>query len=194
MSTSRLEETGVRHRAHHRRCPRPQHHAHPDPDRPHQQQHTLNLRWPWPSPSQLRGWHARPGKETADRELAQQLESPSGTGRVDPVFITACTPRRTPRGYSHWTNPFSLGNLCALQAWGGRAHQGRAARWDHFDTRSTSRSTAAVITRQAPPRTRSRCASGPLRCNELDALLLGRVTYEMIESAWRQPATGTWPD
>jgi dihydrofolate reductase len=27
-----------------------------------------------------------------------------------------------------------------------------------------------------------------------DALLLGRVTYEMMEQAWRQPATGTWPD
>jgi dihydrofolate reductase len=27
-----------------------------------------------------------------------------------------------------------------------------------------------------------------------DALLFGRVTYEMMESAWRQPASGTWPD
>jgi dihydrofolate reductase len=27
-----------------------------------------------------------------------------------------------------------------------------------------------------------------------DALLFGRVTYEMMESAWREPATGTWPD
>ena len=27
-----------------------------------------------------------------------------------------------------------------------------------------------------------------------DALLFGRVAYEMMESAWRQPATGTWPD
>lgn len=27
-----------------------------------------------------------------------------------------------------------------------------------------------------------------------DALLFGRVTYEMMESAWRQPATGAWPD
>ena len=27
-----------------------------------------------------------------------------------------------------------------------------------------------------------------------DALLFGRVTYEMMESAWRLPATGTWPD
>lgn len=27
-----------------------------------------------------------------------------------------------------------------------------------------------------------------------DALLLGRVTYEMMESAWRRPADGTWPD
>jgi len=27
-----------------------------------------------------------------------------------------------------------------------------------------------------------------------DALLFGRVTYEMMEEAWRQPETGTWPD
>ena len=27
-----------------------------------------------------------------------------------------------------------------------------------------------------------------------DALLFGRVTYEMMESAWRKPHTGTWPD
>ena len=27
-----------------------------------------------------------------------------------------------------------------------------------------------------------------------DALLLGRVTYEMMESAWRRPGDGTWPD
>jgi dihydrofolate reductase len=27
-----------------------------------------------------------------------------------------------------------------------------------------------------------------------DALLFGRVTYEMMASAWQKPATGTWPD
>ena len=27
-----------------------------------------------------------------------------------------------------------------------------------------------------------------------DALLFGRVTYEMMQSAWRKPATGVWPD
>ena len=27
-----------------------------------------------------------------------------------------------------------------------------------------------------------------------DALLFGRVIYEMMEETWRQPATGTWPD
>lgn len=27
-----------------------------------------------------------------------------------------------------------------------------------------------------------------------DALLFGRVTYEMMQAAWRRPATGTWPD
>lgn len=27
-----------------------------------------------------------------------------------------------------------------------------------------------------------------------DALLFGRVTYEMMQSAWRRPPSGTWPD
>lgn len=27
-----------------------------------------------------------------------------------------------------------------------------------------------------------------------DALLFGRVTYEMMEGAWRRPADGVWPD
>ena len=27
-----------------------------------------------------------------------------------------------------------------------------------------------------------------------DALLLGRVTYQMMESAWRRPQDGAWPD
>ena len=27
-----------------------------------------------------------------------------------------------------------------------------------------------------------------------DALVFGRVTYEMMESAWRRPASGVWPD
>ncbi|MFF9561800.1 dihydrofolate reductase family protein [Leifsonia sp. NPDC014704] len=27
-----------------------------------------------------------------------------------------------------------------------------------------------------------------------DALIFGRVTYEMMESAWRRPASGTWPE
>ena len=27
-----------------------------------------------------------------------------------------------------------------------------------------------------------------------DALLYGRVIYQMMEEAWRRPATGTWPD
>ena len=29
---------------------------------------------------------------------------------------------------------------------------------------------------------------------DADVLLVGRVTYEMMESAWRQPATGPWPE
>ena len=28
---------------------------------------------------------------------------------------------------------------------------------------------------------------------QADALLFGRVTYEMMESAWRKPTTGSWP-
>lgn len=32
------------------------------------------------------------------------------------------------------------------------------------------------------------------RIEEADALLYGRVTFEMMESAWRRPPTGTWPD
>jgi dihydrofolate reductase len=27
-----------------------------------------------------------------------------------------------------------------------------------------------------------------------DALVFGRVTYEMMQSAWRKPASGAWPD
>ncbi|MCT1477149.1 dihydrofolate reductase family protein [Microbacterium sp. p3-SID336] len=27
-----------------------------------------------------------------------------------------------------------------------------------------------------------------------DALLMGRVTYEMMQSAWRRPESGVWPD
>lgn len=29
---------------------------------------------------------------------------------------------------------------------------------------------------------------------QADALLFGRVTYEMMRSAWRRPASGAWPD
>jgi dihydrofolate reductase len=29
---------------------------------------------------------------------------------------------------------------------------------------------------------------------QADVLLFGRVTYEMMASAWRKPATDTWPD
>ena len=32
------------------------------------------------------------------------------------------------------------------------------------------------------------------RMAQADALLFGRVTYQMMESAWRRPATGTWPE
>jgi dihydrofolate reductase len=29
---------------------------------------------------------------------------------------------------------------------------------------------------------------------QADALLFGRVTYEMMQAAWRRPASGIWPD
>lgn len=29
---------------------------------------------------------------------------------------------------------------------------------------------------------------------EADAMILGRVTYEMMEAAWRRPDSGVWPD
>ena len=29
---------------------------------------------------------------------------------------------------------------------------------------------------------------------QADALLFGRITYEMMEAAWRPAATGAWPD
>ncbi|MCC4907683.1 dihydrofolate reductase family protein [Microbacterium sp. cx-59] len=32
------------------------------------------------------------------------------------------------------------------------------------------------------------------RVAEADALIYGRLTYEMMESAWRRPASGPWPD
>ncbi len=32
------------------------------------------------------------------------------------------------------------------------------------------------------------------RLAEADALLFGRVTYQMMEEAWRRPAAGGWPD
>ncbi len=37
-----------------------------------------------------------------------------------------------------------------------------------------------------------RCWTGQLE--RADALVLGRVTCEVVEPAWRKPATGTWPD
>ena len=32
------------------------------------------------------------------------------------------------------------------------------------------------------------------KLEEADALLFGRVTYQMMEEAWRQPASGLWPE
>ena len=58
----------------------------------------------------LRGGTHVPGRRPLTEELfAQHLESPSGTGRVDPVSSQHALPAKHHRGYSHWTNPFSLG-------------------------------------------------------------------------------------
>ena len=32
------------------------------------------------------------------------------------------------------------------------------------------------------------------KLEQADALLFGRVTYELMEAAWRRPAAGAWPD
>lgn len=44
----------------------------------------------------------------------------------------------------------------------------------------------------APDEESMRYWTGQIR--RADALLFGRVTYEMMESAWRRPGTGPWPD
>lgn len=43
-----------------------------------------------------------------------------------------------------------------------------------------------------PDEESDRCWAASLQ--RADALLFGRMTYEMMEAAWRKPATGTWPD
>lgn len=60
-------------------------------------------------------------------------------------------------------------------------------------TPSTSPSTAAATTGSVA-RTKSCIAITPPTWNERDALLFGRVTYEMMEEAWRPSPTGAWPD
>jgi dihydrofolate reductase len=44
-----------------------------------------------------------------------------------------------------------------------------------------------------PPDEESMCY-WTAQMEKADALLFGRVTYEMMASAWQKPATGTWPD
>ena len=51
--------------------------------------------------------------------LTQQLESPSGTGRVEPRSPQPAPHPSTEMGCSLWTNPFSLGNLGVLTALAG---------------------------------------------------------------------------
>ena len=71
---------------------------------------------------------------------------------------------------------------------------GDPAKCDPFGTPSTSPWTGAAIIVQSPlDEDLHRHAVENL--NDADALLFGRVTYEMMESAWRLPApTGTRPD
>ena len=61
-----------------------------------------------------------------------------------------------------------------------------SAQCDLFDIPSTSRWTDAAITvKAAPDEETHRHATAVLE--QADALLFGRVTYEMMESAWRPP-------
>jgi hypothetical protein len=46
-----------------------------------------------------------------EKLLAQHLESPSGTGRVEPRSLHTAPPPPTSAGWSLWTNPFSLGTM-----------------------------------------------------------------------------------
>ena len=45
-----------------------------------------------------------------------------------------------------------------------------------------------------PPPDEESMAHWSAAMERADALLFGRVTYEMMESAWRRPTTGPWPD
>jgi dihydrofolate reductase len=53
--------------------------------------------------------------------------------------------------------------------------------------------TAAVTIAQVP-RTRNCIGTGRKNFAQADALLFGRVTYEMMEAAWRWPAHGRRPE
>jgi hypothetical protein len=51
----------------------------------------------------------RIGRSLAYQLATRYLDSGSGTGRVDPDSSQHALPTKHHRGYSHWTNPFSLG-------------------------------------------------------------------------------------
>src|SRR5215213_8750272 len=65
---------------------------------------------------------------------------------------------------------------------------------DPFGIPSTSHWTGAAIIVKCP-RTKTCIVTQPRTSPQADALLFGRVTYEMMEAAWRPPArTGVRPD
>ena len=68
------------------------------------------------------------------------------------------------------------------------------AECDLFGIPSTSRWTGAAIIGQSA-RTKNCIVTAAENLAQADALLFGRVTYEMMEAAWRSPArTGVRPD
>jgi dihydrofolate reductase len=81
-----------------------------------------------------------------------------------------------------------------LSAVSDRFAAGTLAKCDPFGTPSTSRWTGAAIIERSR-RTKTCIVTRVENLNQADALLFGRVTYEMMESAWRPPApTGARPE
>jgi hypothetical protein len=70
----------------------------------------------------------------------------------------------------------------------------RSTQCDPFGTPSTSQWTgAAIVVRWS--RTKTCIVTQPRNIDRADALLFGRVTYEMMEAAWRPPVeTGARPE
>ena len=57
----------------------------------------------------------------------------------------------------------------------------------HVPSHGRGAGAIVLLAQDDPPHSKTERVEGA-------ALLFGRVTYEMMEAAWRQPATGTWPD